>query len=432
MQLAVDRSARYFCFAVAPFCAAQHYRAPPVAAMQRMNPSHSSQIASYRLLTVPVRLALFYAAMFSVSGVHQPFWPVWLKAHGQSPSAIGVLLAAGVCARLLANPLVADLADRRGQRRLPIVLLSWASLAGFALFAFTSGFAALFALSVLFGALWAPIGPLGDSLTLHAVYAERLDYGRIRLWGSISFMLCTSGAGWLIGAYGADMVLALVLGGLLLNALTCHWLPDRRVESADAASGAPTRRLLLAPLFWLLLVGTGLVQASHTVYYGFFTLHLQSVGYGDGTIGMLWAEGVVAEIVLFYFSGTLLRHVRPTQLLLLGAIAAVIRWPITAETAALPVLIAVQILHAFTFGAAHLGAMHFMARAVPPALSASAQSLYSALVGGVALGLTLLAAGPLFERFAAGAFYYMAAMAVAGGFCCALLDRLWRGRQIVR
>jgi PPP family 3-phenylpropionic acid transporter len=384
---------------------------------------------SGQTLTPPIRLALFYAAAFAVSGVHQPFWPVWLKAHGQDPSAIVVLLSAGVFVRILTNPLVAHLADRRGERRRLMIWLAWGSLAAFALFAVTTDFGWLLALSILFGCLWAPIGPLGDNLALLTAYAEKLDYGRIRRWGSISFMLCTALAGWLIARRGADVVLLLVLACLLVHALVCHLLPDRRVEAAEPIGGGPARRLLRTPLFLFFVIGTSLLQASHAVYYSFFTLHLRRIGFDEGISGLLWSEGVVAEIVLFS-AGNLVRRISPTNLMLIGAVAGMIRWPLTVEATTLGALIPLQLLHAFTFGAAHLGAMHFLSRAVPAGLSASAQSLYSALTGA-GLGLALLVAGPLYESFGGGAFYAMGLMALAGGLCCLAVARRWNGQEIV-
>ena len=380
-------------------------------------------------LPAPFRLALFYAATFAVSGVHQPFWPVWLKAHGQGDAAITVLLSAGVFVRILSNPFVAHLADRQGERRRPMLRLAWSSLGVFALFALTQDFGWLLLLSVLFGCLWAPIIPFGDNLTLLIVHAEKLDYGRIRRWGSISFMLCTAGAGWIVARRGADAVLLMVLGCLLLNALICQLLPDRRVPAAAPAHGAPLRRLLRTPLFPLFVVGASLLQASHAVYYSFFALHLRRIGFDESVSGLLWSEGVVAEILLFS-AGGLVRRMNPTGLLLLGAAAGMVRWPLTAGATSLGLLVPLQLLHAFTFGAAHLGAMHFLSRAVPPAYSASAQSLYSAL-NGVLLALALLGAGPLYERVGAGAFHAMGAMSFAGGLCCLLVARRWDGRQIV-
>ena len=129
---------------------------------------------------IELRLALFYAALFSLVGVHLPFWPVWLKAHGLGPTEIGVVLAVGVGVKVIANPLVAAFADRLGQRRPIMIALSLLALAAFSLFAWTGGFWGILGVTVLFFAAWSPIMPLGESLTMLAGGGRELDYGRIR------------------------------------------------------------------------------------------------------------------------------------------------------------------------------------------------------------------------------------------------------------
>src|SRR5690606_16104494 len=119
-----------------------------------------------------------------------------------------------------------------------------------------------------------------------------------------------------------------------------------------------------------------LIQASHGVLYGFGTLHWQSAGHAKDTIGWLWAEGVVAEILLFSFGAAVLRRLGSPSLLMLGGVAAAGRWILLGFSTDLPVLVVAQLLHGLTFGATHLAAIDFLGRAAPPGLSATAQSLY--------------------------------------------------------
>ncbi len=383
-----------------------------------------------RLRPAPTtRLCLFYAASYSVIGVHLPFWPVWLTAQGQSPAAIGLLLAAGVWIRLVSNPVIAHLADRSGERRRFIFALAWCSFAAFALFALTRNFVELLGVSLLFGFLWSPLMPLGDDLTLMVAYGEGREYGRIRLFGSVSFIASATIAGFLIGGSSAGAILALLLAALLVNALVTGFLPDRRAKPESARNGLPALHLLRQKRFLLFIAAAGLLQGSHAVYYAFGSLYWHSAGLSDRTIGLLWSEGVVAEILFFFVSPALVRRIGPLNLLLLAALGGMVRWLGTAATLAPAALFALQSLHAFTFAAAHLGAMHFIARAVPAGRTASAQSLYSALTGGLIQGLTLILSGPLYAAVGGHAFLAMAAMSAAGGAATLLLVHLSRGRS---
>jgi MFS transporter, PPP family, 3-phenylpropionic acid transporter len=166
--------------------------------------------------------------------------------------------------------------------------------------------------------------------------------------------------------------------------------------------------------FLWMMAAAACAQASHSVYYGFSTLHWRSVGHSDTLIGLLWAEGVVAEIVLFAAAAPLMRRLGPEKMLALASLAGVIRWTVLAWTDWLPVLVVVQALHAFSFGAAHLGAMHFIGRSLPPALSATAQSLYSVAAIGIAVGAATAVSGALYETWGSGAYLAMTGLCVLG------------------
>ena len=147
---------------------------------------------------ISVRLATYYASSFMMLGVHLIFWPIWLTERGLSATDIGTVLALGIASKLIANPLVAHFSDQLGQRKLLIVFLTSLSFLAFLLFSFTDSFATILALHLLFIALWSPTMPLMESLTMHGVAHLGLDYGRIRLWGSVTFMIAAMGVGYLM------------------------------------------------------------------------------------------------------------------------------------------------------------------------------------------------------------------------------------------
>ncbi len=369
------------------------------------------------------RLALFYGGFFLVIGILMPFWPLWLKSRGLGAAEIGVVLAAGMWVKVLINPFSSALADRLGERKRVIAGLSVMAFASFTLFAFVQGFWPVLLVTVLFFAFWAPMIPLGESLTMLAATHRPLDYGRIRLWGSLSFIIAAGTAGRILAGRPADLVYWMVLGAVGVAVGFCFLLPDIR------APKAPPRRLLVLDVlrdksFLIFLAAAGMVQTSHAVYYAFGTLYWRAAGYTETVIGALWAEGVIAEIVLFAFSGLVVRRLGPARMLMLAGAAAMVRWGVIGMTTALPALIAVQFLHAFTFGASHLAAVYFIARRVPQALSATAMALYSSVVMGIGMGASLWTAGMLYADFGGRAYLAMAVLGFLGfGFA------LWLRRQ---
>lgn len=367
-----------------------------------------------------LRLAFFYAAMFSLAGVQLPFWPAWLAGRGLSAGEIGVLLAVAQWLKLAANPLAGIAADRSAAPRRIMLLLSLGAAAGFALLPAAHGFAFLLSLGALTACCLSPLSPLGDHVALAAASAGRLDYGRVRLWGSLGFIAATLLAGRLVEARGIDSVAPLLTGAALLVLAASALLPAERAAPAPPARAGASHPLA-RPSFALFLAAAALIQGSHAVYYGFGTLYWRRLGIADSSIALLWAEGVVAEILLFYWGAPLLRRLGPKGLLALGGGAGLLRWGGTGYATSLPALVPLQLLHAFTFGAAHLGAMHHLARRLPPAQAATAQALYSTIVGGLGQGMLMLLAGALYSAAGGGAYFAMAAVAAAGAGLALLL-----------
>lgn len=372
-----------------------------------------------------MRMSLLYAAFLAVIGIQQPFWPVWLAAKGLTSAEIGLMLALSIGIKMVSAPAVAHLADRSGERKWLMVISAAIAVAAFASFIATEGFWPILAISILYYAAWPPIVTLAESVTMKAARLGQFDYGRVRLWGSLSYIAAAAGAGQVLamGAGTADggdaptvsgTIYAMLLALQLAVFAVCCFAPDER-EAASTGARLPLLAVLAnRPFFWF-LIASGLIQASHGVYYAFATLAWKAAGFSEAVIGLLWAEGVVAEIVLFAFGARLIRRLGPRRLLAIAGGVAAVRWIGTGLTDALPALALLQLLHAFSFGASHLAAMHSIVDEVPAELSATAQSLYSGLVWGLFLGLGLVAAGGLFEVLAVQAFLPMAVPALAGG-----------------
>lgn len=380
------------------------------------------------------RLAAFYAASFLVVGIQLPFWPLWLAGRGLDARQIGLVFAAAIWAKVLATPAIGAASDRFGRRRAVMVVLAALALAAYAGLWPVAAFWPLLALNLVAGVAQSALMPLGDSVTLAAVRDEGLDYGRVRVWGSVTFVAAAAGGGGLLAATapaapGGNRILLLVLAASSALLAACLALPRaQRPAGRVRARWAALGQLAGDRQFLLFVASAALVQASHQLYYGFGTLYWRTLGFSDAVIGALWAEGVVAEIVLFWYGAPLVARLGPRGLMLLGAAAGIVRWTLMGVAPSLAAAALLQLLHALTFGASHLGAMHFMARRVPPAAAASAQSLYAALSAGFGSGLVMLAAGALYASFDGRAYPFMALLSAAG-FCGVLLLRRRRQQE---
>ena len=373
------------------------------------------------------RVALFFAALFSAGAVNTAFLPLWLADRGLSAVAIGQLLGAGSLLRVFAGPSWGTIADRIGRRR-PVLLVAAVTASVAALMYLPlHGFLPLLLMVSVQGVAASALNPLIDSLALALAREQRMEYGPVRSIGSIAYMAASAGAGWLLSIAGSWVVPWLLAATYGSAAAVTPLLPEasRAPVAPRALAGL---RLLANRPFRLVVLASALIQGAHAAYYGFAPLYWRSQGYGDNVIGLLIAEGIIAEVALFAWGRRLVERLGPAGLTACAAGASLIRWTVTACAPPLGVLAAIQLLHAATFAMQHLSAMLVLSRAVPPERAATAQALHGALGYGAPTGLLMLLAGWLYARYDGLVFL---AMAVIGGSALLLVAPLARAIRVV-
>ncbi|WP_342150581.1 MFS transporter [Methylorubrum sp. SB2] len=380
----------------------------------------------------PLRLGLLYAVVFVEIGVAMPFMPVWLGALGLDPGLIGLLLALPIATKIVATRPLAGLIDRGIAPRTLLAAGSLTLALTYALMPAAAGLAVvlLALLVVLNAAAQAPLVPSIDYLTLAAARRapKRIDYARIRMFGSVSFLLANLAGGALLGWLGGQVAVPLLLTGLALIAATVALVAGERAaprERPPERVGPPPR---LPLRLWLTIAAAALIQASHAAIYAFGSLSWAAHGVSAPWIGALWAIGVAAEIALFAgLSHLPARWRSPFRLLALGGIAAVVRAVgLSAAEGDLAWLVPLQMLHALTFGATHLGAMNAVSAFAPDGARGRAQGTVGASTALVS-ALATLACGPVYGALGSGATFLMMAPLAVGGLCLVALARRTAG-----
>jgi len=363
-----------------------------------------------------LRVSLLFAAIFLTVGIHLPYLPLWLDWVGVSAREIAIITAAPLLVRAMIGPAIAYAADHAGAHRRFLIALAWIGFAALLALAQANRFAAILPLSLLFSLAWTGVLPLTETIAMRGVKVLGLDYGQMRLWGSLSFIGASLFAGWTLAGLGPGCTLWLLGAAAALSAAAAHALPrcPPLVSGAARPLLASVAPLLFARDFLLFLLASGCVQAAHAVLYAFSTLHWRALGLSTTRAGALWAVSIVSEVALFACARGIVRHIGAARLIVLGAAAAVIRWFAMGFDPPFLLLVALQGLHGLTFAATHLGAMHFIARTVRDALAATAQALYAAATSGIFMAAAILSAGPLYAAYAGRAYWAMAAMAAVG------------------
>lgn len=369
-------------------------------------------------------LAVFYTATFAVLAVYMQFFPVWLhEVRGLDKEQVTVVLSAQTIARTLAGPFWAQRVDRTGRPRTMLLGLAWAGFAAFLLFGFGTGTAWLWLCAFLFGCFYSPMHPILDAHALQCASRHGFAYGRVRMVGSIAFLVVILAVGQLLEVVPATLVFTLIAGGLVLTGSAAVGLPRGEAVAAPPGERAPLGELLRSGPFVLLLAASALIQGSHATYYNLSTLHWSDHGIGKGTASFLWAEGIIAEIVLFYVARGRFDRLRPTTLLLIGGLGAVVRWLVIGATVSVPLLFAANWLHALSFACTYLGSMRALERRVARHQRATAQGLLGAATSGIGMVVAALLGGFVYERWGDRAFFVMAAFAAVGTGLAILLRR---------
>ena len=376
------------------------------------------------------RISLFYAGYFFIGGLMTPFFPVWLHQRGLTPEQIGVCLALPLAARLLFMPLGSAFADRAPNRRFAVIIFALLGLLFFIPATMVGGY---WPILILTGIATATVGltmPAIDALALTGVRRFGLDYGKMRVWGSISFIVVSLAGGVVFGHFGAGVLSPMLIGGYVVAALSAFLLPVtppdiRAADDAARPEAVSARSILTSRSFLVVIASSAVITATHAVFYSFGTIQWEKLGFSGAEIGVLWSSGVVAEIGMFALSGRALRKIAPERLILLGAIAAIVRWSLFPLATGIWFSLALQMLHALTFAAVYAGMQLAIARDVPEEMTASAQGIWQT-TSGLALALATLLAGPLYGHLGAAAFPVM----TIGGVIAIIVLLLPKARRV--
>jgi PPP family 3-phenylpropionic acid transporter len=351
-----------------------------------------------------------YLAACAALGIQSPFFPLFLAERGLSPDAISLALALPMAIRLAAMPLAGVVSDHWGAPRLILMSLGVLGALGFVCVGLAPNIALILFSIALAAVFWTPIFPLLDAYALRLAALRAVDYGRVRLWGSVSFIASNVIAGYLLDWMPVVLVVWVIAGAIFAFALSARALPrfaPPAIHERRQRLGKPSRVLVLG------ILAAAFVQASHAMVYGFSSLDWLSKGIPHSEIGILWGIGTGAEIVLFYIGTRVTAAVSPLALIACGGFAAVLRFGAFALDPPVALIAVLQLLHAFTFGATHLGLMALLGLHVP-AHSAGRSQAYSSAVLGIVMALAMISAGPLYAHWNVAAYAVYAALGGIG------------------
>jgi MFS transporter, PPP family, 3-phenylpropionic acid transporter len=367
------------------------------------------------------RLSGFYLFYFASLGAMLPFWGPYLKARGFGPAEIGELMAVIMVSKLIAPNILGWIADHTGHR-MPIVrLASLLSTLCFVGVFYVEGFWWLALVMMLFSFFWNASLPQFEAVTMSHLKDRIQHYSRIRLWGSIGFILTVGVLGLLLETRGVEVVpqavLLLYIGIFLFSLI----VPEKGAVHPAMAQGS-IMQVLRRPEVFALLVVTFLMQASHSTYYAFYSIYMEEAGYSSSAIGELWALGVLAEVGVFLIMHQLLQRWGARRVLIASLVIAVMRWTLVGLAPEnLPLVLLAQLMHAATFGTFHAAAIHLIHHYFVGRHQGRGQALYSSVSFGAGGAFGSLLSGYLWDGIGPAATY-----GVAAGYALLAVLVAWR------
>ena len=365
--------------------------------------------------SLALRMSLFYGASFLISGLYGPYFSAWLRDQGLTAATIAIILALPMFASMVAGPLLAFIADSSARYQLVVQGLTVASLAGFLaphIFPWAAGLTII----ATFNAIAMPsIVPIGETFAIAGVQRFGLDYGRMRMWGSLMFVAANLVGGVILARFGSGSILWMMAVAASLTLAAASLLPRALAAGHTARLQiSEVGGLLRKARFAWLLGAAGAIQCSHGFLNTFATLVWQDQGISASVIGLLWATAVISEVLLFAFARRPLARLGGSGMLVLGGAAALVRWIAFGFDPPLPLIFVLQALHGLSFGATHMGAIHEMSQQIPPKLSATAQGIYAAATSGIATGMIVVACGLLYAHAGVQTYWAMAVVSALG------------------
>jgi PPP family 3-phenylpropionic acid transporter len=376
------------------------------------------------------RLGALQAASFASHGMYLPFFPLWLQSKALSPTLIGFVVAIPIVVRILATAPLMSLADRSlGARRL-LMASHLGQLIGFPLFLLSDSNIAIIALVALVAIAQSCVIPGNDLVSTNAVQKHPgLNYGRIRGAGSVAFFITNIVGGYLVGAFGADVVIvALTLIPILGVAATLmavpHDVPETSIADEPRKDQAAPR---LSTILWIVLIAGAVTQGSHGALNAFASIYWRSIGFSDEVIGYFWAAGVIAEILVFIFLGRTVGRGSGVGLILIGSAAAAIRFTIMSLQPGVEVMFVLQAMHALSFAATHIGTMAALTALAPMQARGRAQGIYGSLAA-LTTAVSTVVSGMIYSEMGAGVFAAMAPLGAIGVVLMLVVVRMQRNQ----
>lgn len=354
------------------------------------------------------RISAFYLFYFASLGAFVPYWSLYLQSKNFDARAIGELMAIVMATKIIAPYIWGWIADRTGRGMQIIRLASVCTVIAFAGVLLNSSYWWLVIVMTVFSFFWNAQLPQFEVNTINHLEQDSHRYSTIRLWGSLGFVLAVVGMGVLLEQHDISLLPIIVLLFFGLIAASSFLVPAKKSEHHLTRNGGIIS-VLKQPTVLAVMAVCFLAQLSHGAYYTFFSIYLRDHAYSSSTIGSLWALGVGAEIIVFFYMYKLMPRFGARNLLLAALALSALRWYLIGHFVdELAILLFAQTLHAASFGLYHAVSIELFHRLFRGNTQGRGQALYSSISFGAGGALGSYISGLLWDAGGATLIFNLA------------------------
>jgi len=354
-----------------------------------------------------------YFLYFGVMGIFLPYFNLYCYHLDFSGFQIGSLSALRSVVMILFALIWSVLADRFQIRKPLYILCSFVSTAIWALFFFSTDFWSMLAITVFYALFYAPIISFLEAFTMDVLGEEKKSYGRLRVWGSLAFVITVVVLGRVIDLYSIDIIIGLIFLGSLIQAAISIKVPGIRIK--NYASFTIKAKVLVKRRVIVFLFCAFLMLASHGTYYGFFSIHLEDMGYGKTFIGIAWALATISEILVMIKSDRIFKRFSMENVLVFSFMVAALRWFALFFAKSPAAILLLQLLHAFSYGTFHVASILYIDSLTPAEAKTLGQAVNNAVTYGLGLMVGFFISGLFFESLGSFMLFFISGFIALGG-----------------
>lgn len=355
-----------------------------------------------------------YFLYFSVMGIFLPYFNLYCYHLKFSGFQIGALSAIRSVALILFSLGWGALADRFKIRRPIYISCNFISTAIWVFYFYTTDFWAMLVITVFYGIFYSPIISFLEAFTMDVLGTEKKRYGKLRAWGTIAFIITVIVLGRIIDLYSIEIILVLVFVVSSAQAVISPKIPDIQIKKQTSFS--VNVKVLLTPRFIVFLFCAFLMLVSHGTYYGFYSIHLENLGYGNTFIGISWALASIAEILVMIKSHRIFKRFSLDNVLVFSFMVAALRWLGLFFAVSPAALLLLQLFHAITYGTFHVASILYIDSLTPDETKTLGQAVNNAITYGLGLMVGFFINGYLFETMGMFKLFMISSLiALSGG-----------------